>query len=253
MISDDSLLNVFKALADQNRLRLYQLLLRSDQTNSELMVHTQLSQNLLSHHLTVLVDAGLVEMNRSIGDARRYYYRPRWDLPAVMSAWWQQHSPLNKQPFPALQQPKRVLFLCLKNSVRSLVAEALARHLAPTALIPFSAGIEPGNGLPDVMVRVLTDYGVPVHMLHVKTYAEMSEDMLTDGGLPDLLITVCDVVHETAVPRELAGIEIIHWSLVDPLNAGDTDAEQVAATRQLYHDIEQRLAVFVAQLAHAES
>lgn len=247
MLSDDRLLDIFKALSDANRLRIYQLLLVSDRTNSELMGETLLSQNLLSHHLTVMVEAGLIEMHRSIGDARRHYYRPHLELPGKMVAWWQQHVPLAERPLPALQRPRRVLFLCQRNSARSLLAEALARALAAKALIVCSAGIEPGGTLSPLALRVLEERGIPTNGLDVKTFHDLGDQTF------DFLVTVCDVVHETAIPDQYANCQHMHWSLPDPEMESDEAAGQLAITRRLYDQLEQRLAYFVGWLLRQEA
>lgn len=46
-----------------------------------------LSQNLLSHHLSVLVEVGLITVRQSIGDARRRYYTPNLEVPHLLSVW----------------------------------------------------------------------------------------------------------------------------------------------------------------------
>ena len=100
MLSDDQVINVFKALADPNRLQVFELLLRSDRTNSELMEETGLRQNLLSHHLHILTEAGLIQMYQSVGDARRHYYSV--DLPMIdtFGKWWKLYTKQSRKPEP---------------------------------------------------------------------------------------------------------------------------------------------------------
>ena len=130
MLSESQVIDIFKALADPNRLTLFRLLLASDLTNSELMDKTGLRQNLLSHHLNILVESGLVRVQRSIGDARRHYFSVNLEQAGQFAAWWERHGScaLDRRPvLPALSHSRRVLFLCRRNSARSLMAEALAR------------------------------------------------------------------------------------------------------------------------------
>jgi protein-tyrosine-phosphatase/DNA-binding HxlR family transcriptional regulator len=252
MISEPDIIDIFKALSDANRLTLFRLLLASDHTNSELMEQTGLRQNLLSHHLSLLVESGLVRVQRSIGDARRHYFSVDLEQAQQLAEWWAQHglcSPEGERALPALRRPRRVLFLCRRNSARSLMAEALARHLAPDALIPFSAGIEkPDEALPEVAVRALAEGGVPAGGLMAKLLDDLA-------GLPfDQVITVCDIVHEgegTAVPM-LHGIRQAHWSLSDPLEEA-TPAEQLARARELLTELHRRLTCLVRRFAAEES
>lgn len=65
---------VLKALADPNRLRIFNLLMQGDSCNAELNDRLGLPPNLLSHHLRVLREAGLVSSRHDALDARWIYY-----------------------------------------------------------------------------------------------------------------------------------------------------------------------------------
>lgn len=55
----------------------------------------------------------------------------------------------------------RVAFICVHNSCRSQIAEALGRHLAADVFESFSAGTEPGEGInPDAVRLVKELYGI---------------------------------------------------------------------------------------------
>lgn len=240
--SDTQMLEIFRALADPNRLQLFMLLLESDRTNSELMEATGLRQNLLSHHLNILAACGLVRPHRSIGDARRHYYSPRLETVRACQRWWAAYCPALATPAPPLQPKRRVLFLCLRNGARSFMAEGVARHLAAHLLEPYSAGIEPGT--PDLLAlgaQVLAERGVPPFDFTMKTLDALA------GQHFDLLITVCDIVHEVGLPPNLADRQI-HWSLPDPLEQAPDPAGQLAAVRALYDELEQRLACLLPRL-----
>ena len=63
-----------KVLAEPNRLLIINLLMEGVQCNCELGDHLQMAPNLISHHLSVLRQAGLVEVERDAFDARWVYY-----------------------------------------------------------------------------------------------------------------------------------------------------------------------------------
>ncbi len=65
---------VLKALCDPNRLRIFAELMTGDSCNCELNENLVLPPNLLSHHLRVLSEAGLVHSRRDTVDARWIYY-----------------------------------------------------------------------------------------------------------------------------------------------------------------------------------
>lgn len=54
----------------------------------------------------------------------------------------------------------KVLFLCIGNSCRSQMAEALARHLAPEVIHPSSAGLAPLGSIAPGTRAVLAEIGV---------------------------------------------------------------------------------------------
>lgn len=65
---------VLKVLADPNRLRIFAELMRGDTCNCELVERLGIPANLLSHHLKVLSEAGLVTARRDRIDGRWIYY-----------------------------------------------------------------------------------------------------------------------------------------------------------------------------------
>jgi ArsR family transcriptional regulator len=63
-----------KVLAEPKRLLILHLLMEGVQCNCELGDALQMAPNLISHHLRVLRDAGLVDVERDELDARWLYY-----------------------------------------------------------------------------------------------------------------------------------------------------------------------------------
>jgi ArsR family transcriptional regulator len=63
-----------KVLAEPNRLRLLDLIIEGYQCNCQLGEELGLPANLISHHLAVLRESGLVETERDPFDARWVYY-----------------------------------------------------------------------------------------------------------------------------------------------------------------------------------
>ena len=67
-----------KVLAEPNRLLILELLMQGIQCNCELGDAMKMPPNLVSHHLRVLREAGLVNITRDPLDARWVYYSLRW-------------------------------------------------------------------------------------------------------------------------------------------------------------------------------
>ena len=64
---DEDVLPVLRALADPNRLRIFLALRDKERCVRDLVEAADLPQPLVSHHLRVLSDAGLVQSRRSDG------------------------------------------------------------------------------------------------------------------------------------------------------------------------------------------
>ena len=63
-----------KAISEPNRLLLLEKIIEGVQSNHELGEALQIAPNLVSHHLGVLREAGLVTVERDANDARWVYY-----------------------------------------------------------------------------------------------------------------------------------------------------------------------------------
>jgi ArsR family transcriptional regulator len=68
------LVELLKVLAEPNRLLILNLLMEGVQCNCNLGDALQMAPNLISHHLSVLREAGLVNVERDPLDARWVYY-----------------------------------------------------------------------------------------------------------------------------------------------------------------------------------
>ncbi|MFI4891141.1 MAG: arsenate reductase ArsC [Steroidobacterales bacterium] len=112
-----------------------------------------------------------------------------------------------------------VLFLCSGNSARSIMAEALLKHLA-----------------------------FPTDGLRSKSWDEFAAP-----GCPvmDFVITVCDAAHGEVCPvwpgRPITG----HWGLPDPAAAMGTEVEKMNAFRAAFKALETRIRLFLALPLHS--
>jgi ArsR family transcriptional regulator len=79
---------ILKSLADPNRLRIFDILMQGDSCNCELNEKLGLPPNLLSHHLRVLREAGLVRSRRDAVDGRWIYYAVNKKVVTHWRAWF---------------------------------------------------------------------------------------------------------------------------------------------------------------------
>ncbi|RLT93031.1 arsenate reductase ArsC [Ketobacter sp.] len=116
-------------------------------------------------------------------------------------------------------QPVRILFLCTHNRCRSILAEAITRHLGSPLLESASAGSQPeGKVHPDTLQH-LRARGLDTRGLHSKSWHEMA------GFQPDYSIAVCQQAAGEACPAWMEHTPMIHWALPDPSKILDS-AEQ---------------------------
>ena len=84
-MADDTVL-LLRVLGDENRLRIFSLLARSEMCVCEIEDATGLSQSLVSNHLAALRRAGLVESRRDDEDGRWIFYRANPEVAASLRA-----------------------------------------------------------------------------------------------------------------------------------------------------------------------
>jgi ArsR family transcriptional regulator, arsenate/arsenite/antimonite-responsive transcriptional repressor / arsenate reductase (thioredoxin) len=201
---------VHAALADPARLHITDTLSAGDSSPSELAAMLAMPSNLLAHHLRVLEQAGLVTRRRSDGDRRRTYIQL---IPGA----------LESLTGPAARTARRVLFVCTANSARSHLAAALWRHSSNLPAV--SAGTHPAARIEPGAIAAARRHRLPMRRLRPRHIGDVQQD-------GDLIITVCDLAHE-----ELGRQAAVHWSVPDPVPAGDP-ASFDAALAELSNRVE---------------
>jgi arsenate reductase len=132
-----------------------------------------------------------------------------------------------------MNEPIRVLFLCVHNSARSQMAEGWLRHLAGERFEVHSAGTEATRVRP-LAVRAMAEVAVDIAGHTSKTLERYL-------GQPwDYVVTVCDDANE-ACPFFPGGKQRLHWSLPDPSRATGTEEEQLAVYRRVRDDVRSRV------------
>ena len=79
------LLQQLKALANPKRLQILHLLMEGIHCNCELGDALDMSPNLISHHMSILRDIGLVDVERDAVDARWIYFSVNEDALAELN------------------------------------------------------------------------------------------------------------------------------------------------------------------------
>ena len=211
----------FLALAGHPlRWRLLCELAESDRRVWELTARVGARQSLVSYHLGLLRDAGLVSARPSSADRRDSYYSAELSRCGEMlgAAGASLHPGLRAVPAP-LPAPEdlsgRVLFLCTGNSARSQMAEALLQQLTRNRVQAFSAGSQPTRVHANA-VRAMKARGVDLTGRRAKHLDEFRDQRF------DCVVTVCDRVREVC-PELPGATRTIHWSMPDPAESGGDD------------------------------
>lgn len=105
---------------------------------------------------------------------------------------------------------KKVAFICVHNSCRSQIAEALGKHLAADVFDSYSAGTETKPEINQDAVRLMKQlYGIDMRQQYSK--------LITDIPMPDIAISMgCDVGCPY-IGRDFDD----NWGLADPTGKSD--------------------------------
>ncbi len=127
--------------------------------------------------------------------------------------------------------PRGVLFLCVANSARSQLGEALARGLFGDAVRVQSAGSRPSRVNP-LALEVLRELGV-------EATGQTSKSVDTiDPATVDTVITLC---AEEECPLFLGDAARLHWGMPDPAGGAGSLDEQLEGFRRARDELRARL------------
>ena len=116
-----------------------------------------------------------------------------------------------------------ILFLCVKNSARSQIAEGLARSMAPPGYRFVSAGSDPGTVHP-LGIQVLAEERIDISTHRAKGLASVRLDEV------DTIVTLC---AEEVCPSVPGHVHRLHWPLPDPKDLASFRAERDELRRRL--------------------
>jgi protein-tyrosine-phosphatase len=126
-----------------------------------------------------------------------------------------------------------VLFICVANSGRSVMAERVFNRLADGRHHARSAGSDPGTAPHPIVIEALREIGLDASD-HVPRKLDMDEVCEVDA-----VVSTCG---KEACPVTPPGVERIYWELPDPTGL---PIEQV---REIRDDIQRRVEQLIGEL-----
>ncbi len=137
----------------------------------------------------------------------------------------------------------KVLFVCIKNSARSQMAEALMNRYHGDRFSGESAGLEPGR-LNPLAVAAMRETGIDISAKQTRDVFEVWKS----GARYDYVITVCDEANAERCPIFPGVTRRLHWSFPDPGAFAGTDAENLLKTIEVREQIKSAIDAWVGQL-----
>ncbi|ALK96094.1 ArsC family transcriptional regulator [Massilia sp. WF1] len=132
-----------------------------------------------------------------------------------------------------------VLFLCTGNSCRSLISEAVFKHLAPAGWHAISAGSQPTGKLNDKALALLASKGISTEGYYSKSWDALPVT-------PDIVVTVCASAAGETCPAYLGPVLRTHWGVEDPSHVIGSREEIDAAFETAYAILRARIEAFLA-------
>ncbi len=136
----------------------------------------------------------------------------------------------------------KVLFVCVKNSARSQMAEAFLNKLGQPDFIAESAGIEKGT-LNPIVVKVMAEIGYDISNNSVNSVF----DFLKQGNQYSLVVKVCDQVNGQRCPIFPDVLKTLEWNITDPATLQGSPDEIIEKTRQIRDEIKTRVTELIAE------
>lgn len=136
-----------------------------------------------------------------------------------------------------------ILFICTGNSSRSIMAEAIMNHLAPTRFVAYSAGSQPAGQVNIQALRCLERNQLSTSGLRSKSWSEFA---VPGAPVMDFVITVCDKAAGEVCPVWPGQPLTAHWGVEDPGHIGTTEEEKSKAFWDAFMTLHRRIAILLS-------
>lgn len=141
--------------------------------------------------------------------------------------------------------PLNVLFLCTRNSARSIIAESIMNRDHAARFRAFSAGSDPSGEVNPMTLDLLSRLGFATTGLRSKPWEEFAEGR---DGAPklDFVFTVCDDAAGEVCPVWPGQPMTAHWGVPDPARVEGTPGERAFAFADTFRMLNNRISIFAS-------
>ena len=246
----------FAALSQETRLDLMRTLASRGASGiaaGELAATLGLAPSTLSFHLAALEQAGLV---RSTRQGRYVIYAVRFAGLRTLFSFLTETCcagrpelcgdfarliPEEVDEVNPMTPAFNVLFICTRNSARSIMAEAILEKIGRGRFRAYSAGSNPADApMPEVLERL----GILGHDTSRLGSKSWNEFMKADAPRMDFVLTLCDAGDGEVCPdlgeRPITAV----WPFPDPARFRGSEVERTTLLNELYGMIRRRLESF---------
>lgn len=134
-----------------------------------------------------------------------------------------------------------VLFLCTGNSARSIMAEVILNRLGAGKFKAYSAGSHPRGEVHPITNDLLKRLNYETLELRSKDWNEFNTP---DAPRLDFVFTVCDKAVAEICPVWSGQPMSAHWGVPDPAEVEGNEIERLAAFREAYRQLYNRINIF---------
>jgi arsenate reductase len=135
-----------------------------------------------------------------------------------------------------------VLFLCIGNSARSIMAEAIMNRKGMPTFTAYSAGSHPSGSVRPEALSQIENAGLSTEKFRSKSWEEFSKP---DSPSLDFVFTVCDNAANEVCPLWRGQPMTAHWGIPDPAAVQGTPEEIEHAFNQAFTMLDRRISLFL--------
>jgi protein-tyrosine-phosphatase/DNA-binding transcriptional ArsR family regulator len=247
----------FAALGQESRLGVLRLLLNQTPRGvsaGELAADLSMPPSTASFHLSALERAGLVE---NVRQGRQMIYSVRTGALRELLGFLTEACcggqpelcaelasllPPVPEKIEGVQAAFNVLFLCTRNSARSIMAEAILGRTGKGRFRAYSAGSDPAAApMPEVLEK-LRAVGHDISGLHSKSWERF---IGPEAPRMDFVIALCDTLDGQTCPDFGDAALTAKWGMPDPAKFAGSPVECSTMLNELYASLYRRIMIFI--------